>query len=108
MLKHCFTIWCAKCIRFACKLAHKQGVTLAGAFALKFNPSIVTYLADQIPTTIAICGTNGKTTTNNLMALALESNQCDWVKHEKWNCFCLSISSKKQWKNGCRLRNIRN
>lgn len=74
MLKHCFTIWCAKCIRFACKLAHKQGVTLAGAFALKFNPSIVTYLANQIPTTIAICGTNGKTTTNNLMALALESN----------------------------------
>ena len=74
MLKHCFTIWCAKCIRFACKLAHKQGVTLAGAFALKFNPSIVTYLAGQIPTTIAICGTNGKTTTNNLMALALESN----------------------------------
>lgn len=74
MLKHCFTIWCAKAIRFFCRLAHKQGVTLAGAFALKFDPSIVTYLSRQIPVTIAVCGTNGKTTTNNLVALALQSN----------------------------------
>ncbi len=64
----------AKILSLACRLAGKQGVTMAGKLALKIDPSILQYLAKQVRGDIYIvCGTNGKTTTNNLLAAALEA-----------------------------------
>lgn len=74
MLKNTLIILFAKIVRTLCRLAKKQGVTLAGAIAYKLNPNILHDLAKQIPTIIIICGTNGKTTTNNLMNLGLTAN----------------------------------
>ena len=64
----------AKMIKKACQAAGKQGVTLAGKVAMKMDPSILTELAGQVREKIFVtCGTNGKTTTNNLLCSAIEA-----------------------------------
>ena len=53
---------------------HKQGVTWAGKIALRICPTILTDLAAQVKNDIfMVCGTNGKTTTNNTLCAALEA-----------------------------------
>ena len=67
-------IWTAKIISTVCRLSGRQGVTLAGKAALKIDPSILEGLAAQVREKIfVVCGTNGKTTTNNLLCAAIES-----------------------------------
>ncbi len=64
----------AKMLSFGCKLAGKQGVTMAGKLALKIDPTILTKLSSQVRKDIFVtCGTNGKTTTNNLLCSAIEA-----------------------------------
>lgn len=64
----------AKILSFGCKIAGKQGVTMAGMLALKIDPDILKNLAGQVREKIfVVCGTNGKTTTNNLLCSAVES-----------------------------------
>lgn len=47
---------------------------MAGRLALKIDPSILKALAGQVrKDIIVVCGTNGKTTTNNLLCSVLES-----------------------------------
>ena len=67
-------IMAARVLSFLCKAAGRQGVTMAGKIALKIDPNILKYLAGQVREGIfAVCGTNGKTTTNNLLCSAVES-----------------------------------
>lgn len=66
----------------ACKLAiavsrmlGKKGSSKPGELALKICPDILTQLARQVrKDIIAVCGTNGKTTTNNIIYSYLHSN----------------------------------
>ena len=52
----------------------RQGVTWAGKIALKIYPPILKELAAEVRKDIfAVCGTNGKTTTNNMLCAALEA-----------------------------------
>jgi UDP-N-acetylmuramyl tripeptide synthase len=52
----------------------RQGVTWAGKIALKICPDILEELSAQVRQDIfAVCGTNGKTTTNNMLCAALEA-----------------------------------
>lgn len=67
-------IMAARMLSFVCKAAGRQGVTMAGKLALKIDPGILKYLAGQVREGIfVVCGTNGKTTTNNLLCSAVES-----------------------------------
>lgn len=67
-------VWTAKIISTACRISGRQGVTLAGKIALKIDPKILTDLSAQVREKIfVVCGTNGKTTTNNLLCSAIES-----------------------------------
>lgn len=67
-------IWAAKTAGFICKKMGRQGVTWAGKIALKIYPPILTELAGEVREKIfAVCGTNGKTTTNNMLCAALEA-----------------------------------
>lgn len=69
-----FAVCTAKIVKKACQAAGKQGVTLAGKIARKIDPSILTELAGQVREKIFVtCGTNGKTTTNNLLCSAIEA-----------------------------------
>ena len=49
------------------------GSDLGGKIALKINPHILEDLSSQVREKIFVtCGTNGKTTTNNMLCAALE------------------------------------
>ena len=73
-IRRMFAVITAKMIKKACQAAGKQGVTLAGKVAMKMDPSILTELDGQVREKIFVtCGTNGKTTTNNLLCSAIEA-----------------------------------
>ncbi|WP_283681164.1 Mur ligase family protein [Parablautia sp. Marseille-Q6255] len=73
-VRRLIAIWAAKLVSTGCKLSGRQGVTFAGKIALKIDPKILGDLASQVREKIfVVCGTNGKTTTNNLLCAAVES-----------------------------------
>ncbi len=74
-LRRMLAVWAAKIIeKISVNLFHRQGVTWAGKVALKICPSILKELAEQVKKDIfVVCGTNGKTTTNNMLCAALEA-----------------------------------
>ena len=73
-VRRLLAIWTAKLISTACKISGRQGVTLAGKFAMKIDPDILKDLSSQVREKIfVVCGTNGKTTTNNLLCSAVQS-----------------------------------
>lgn len=67
-------VWAAKAAGFICKKMGRQGVTWAGKIALKIYPPVLRELASEVQRDIfVVCGTNGKTTTNNMLCAALEA-----------------------------------
>ena len=74
-LRRMLAVWAAKCAeKVSVHVFHRQGVTWAGKIALKVCPDILSELAAQVREDIFIvCGTNGKTTTNNMLCAALEA-----------------------------------
>ena len=73
-VRRIIAIWTAKIVSTACRISGRQGVTLAGKIALRMDPGILSELAGQVREKIfVVCGTNGKTTTNNLLCSALEA-----------------------------------
>ena len=73
-VRRMLAVWAAKISEKASvHVFHRQGVTWAGKIALKIDPSILHDLAGQVRKDIFIvCGTNGKTTTNNMLCAAIE------------------------------------
>ncbi|MBP3883193.1 MAG: DUF1727 domain-containing protein [Lachnospiraceae bacterium] len=64
----------AKAALKACHLSGRPGSSLPGRAALKVDPHIIAPLAAGIRRGIIVtCGTNGKTTTNNLLCSMLEA-----------------------------------
>ncbi len=65
-------IWAAKLSSLVGKIIGKKSSSTPGAIALKICPDIIKILAKSIKGKIIVtCGTNGKTTTNNLIYSAL-------------------------------------
>jgi UDP-N-acetylmuramyl tripeptide synthase len=64
-------IWLAKILIIAGKGLGRSGSTTPGAVALRICPDILRILGSQVAQTVVVCGTNGKTTTNNLIYSAL-------------------------------------
>ena len=60
---------------FVSKLMGKAGSSMPGNLALRICPNILSLLAGQVKKEIiAVCGTNGKTSTNNMIYTYLVSN----------------------------------
>ena len=73
-IRKLLAIWAAKTAGAGCKMMGRQGVTWAGKTALKIYPQILTELSKEVRKGIfVVCGTNGKTTTNNMLCAALEA-----------------------------------
>ena len=74
-LRRITAIWAAKLTEMICvRIFHRQGATWAGRIALLICPSILQELAGEVRMAVfAVCGTNGKTTVNNLLSAALEA-----------------------------------
>ena len=67
-------VMAAKITGHCCKLFGRQCVTGAGMIALKICPDILEELSSQVREKIfVVCGTNGKTTTNNMLCAGLEA-----------------------------------
>ena len=75
-LRLIFAIIVCKLTVVASKLLGKKGSSGPGELAMRICPGILTYLSKQVKgDIIAVCGTNGKTTTNNLLYSLLSSNK---------------------------------
>ena len=74
-MRKLLAIWITKLLILAGKLAGKKGSSTPGSAALRICPDILKLLAAQVRNEIVVvCGTNGKTTTNNLIASILKAN----------------------------------
>lgn len=63
-----FCIWFTKIIGFLCRLTGHSGTNAAGKIVVRLYPKIITDLSSQVKEKIiVVCGTNGKTTTNNMI-----------------------------------------
>ena len=66
--------FCSEICRLYLQENGTPGSDLAGKIALKINPDILEDLSSQVRKKIFVtCGTNGKTTTNNMLCAALEN-----------------------------------
>ena len=64
----------AKILIFIGRLFGKKGSSAPGIYAMKLFPGILKHLSLQVKKDIiVVCGTNGKTTTNNLINLIINS-----------------------------------
>lgn len=73
-IRNIIAIIVCKLLIIAGKLAGKKGSSAPGGIALKISPYVLKDLASQVKKDIiVVCGTNGKTTTNNLIYTLLKS-----------------------------------
>ena len=73
-MRKLLAIWLGKLLTIVGKIVGKKSSSSPGAYALKICPDLVKGLEKCVSKGIIVtCGTNGKTTTNNLMASALEA-----------------------------------
>lgn len=67
-------LWAGKAIGFALRIMKKNGTTFPGLVASRFDPEIIRHLGkDYSEGIVIVTGTNGKTTTANLLAGILQS-----------------------------------
>lgn len=74
-IRKLFAVWAAKSAIALGKLIGKKGSSSPGIVALKIYPDILKDLSLKVKKEIiVVCGTNGKTTTNNMLYSLLTSN----------------------------------
>ncbi len=67
-------IWVGKALAIAGRLAGKKSSSGPGAIALKLYPPLISDMNKRVNKKIIVtCGTNGKTTTNNVICSSLEA-----------------------------------
>lgn len=73
-MKRLAAIWLGKLVFLAGKITKRQTSSSPGAMALKLCPSLISDMNERVAKKIIVtCGTNGKTTTNNVICTALEA-----------------------------------
>lgn len=73
-IRNIIAILACRVLTFAGRLAGKKATSAPAAVAMKISPTILKDLASQLKGEIVmVCGTNGKTTTNNLLYSLFES-----------------------------------
>ena len=73
-MRKLLALWLGKALTVIGKIVGKKSSSSPGHYALKICPYLVRGLEKNISKGIIVtCGTNGKTTTNNLLASALEA-----------------------------------
>ena len=67
-IRNIIAVIVCKILIFVSKLLGKKGSSGPGSIAMKISPTILKDLSSQLKgPIIMVCGTNGKTTTNNLI-----------------------------------------
>lgn len=74
-MRKLLAVWAAKLASVAGKLVGKKSSSTPGVIAMKICPSLISSLKKNITKGVIVtCGTNGKTTTNNLLNTALKKS----------------------------------
>ncbi len=74
-IKLCLAVIACKMGILASRMLGKAGSSMPGEIAMKICPDILKLLSSQVRReVVAICGTNGKTTTNNILYSFLKGN----------------------------------
>lgn len=73
-LRLSLSITIGKLIRFGLKAAGRSATALPGNIALKVEPELLKVINERCKKKVIVTGTNGKTTTNNLIAHILEGS----------------------------------
>ena len=73
-MRRLLAIWTGKALGCIGRLFKKKSSSAPGAYALKICPSLIQDMNSRVAKKIIVtCGTNGKTTTNNVICSALEA-----------------------------------
>ncbi|MGV3244352.1 lipid II isoglutaminyl synthase subunit MurT [Staphylococcus sp. 11261D007BR] len=83
----------AKLARKASRAAGKKGTDLPGQVARKIDHHILRKLAAEVDEVVFISGTNGKTTTSNLIGHTLKSNGIDIIHNNEGANMAAGITS---------------
>lgn len=79
-MRKLLAVWAAKFASIAGRLIGKKSSSTPGVIALKICPDLIKILSKNIKKGIIVtCGTNGKTTTNNLLNTALLKSGCTTI-----------------------------
>lgn len=70
-IKAVFAIILCKALRFAARILRRGGTAMPGRYALKVCPDLLSILSKNVKS-VAVTGTNGKTTTARMVEQALE------------------------------------
>ena len=74
-MRKLLAVWAAKIASVAGRILGKKSSSSPGLIALKICPNLIKILSRNIEKGIIVtCGTNGKTTTNNLLYTTLRDN----------------------------------
>lgn len=69
-----FSLWVSKIVILLCKIFHKSGTMISGKVATNIQKDFVKYFKNvDLSKTIFVTGTNGKSTTTNLIAHTIKS-----------------------------------
>lgn len=86
-MRYLLAVWIGKIASFAIKMLRRGGTAAPGKLAIKICPDILKISAQKLKKNggkiIAVMGTNGKTTTNNLLANFLEEEGYEIVANRK-------------------------
>nr|WP_263312824.1 Mur ligase family protein [Mammaliicoccus sp. Marseille-Q6498] len=83
----------AKLARYASRKVGKQGTDLPGQVARKIDPLILRKLANDVDEIVMISGTNGKTTTSNLIGYTLKKNNINIIHNTEGANMAAGITS---------------
>lgn len=83
----------AKLARYASRKVGKQGTDLPGQIARKIDPLILRKLANEVDEIVMISGTNGKTTTSNLIGYTLKKNNINIIHNTEGANMAAGITS---------------
>lgn len=72
-LRFCLALTAGRLVAWSCRIFRRPATSLPGVVALKICPDIASIIAATCERVIAVTGTNGKTTTANLLAHILKT-----------------------------------
>ena len=92
-MRHWTAIRLAKLARSASRAVCKKGTDLPGQIARKVDKNILKNLASKVDEIVFISGTNGKTTTSNLIGHTLKKNDIDIIHNNEGANMAAGITS---------------
>lgn len=92
-MRHWTATTLAKLARKASRAAGKKGTDLPGQVARKLDKNILRTLATKVDEIVFISGTNGKTTTSNLIGYTLRENNIEIIHNNEGANMAAGITS---------------